>query len=156
MAYQKLQVGRALKVIPSNNNEIPFPALTVTSANTSVSANQLVDTAVNFTSLNVQPGDIIYNNTSLLSTIVVSVASATVLNIQDNIFTGAPESYSLYQGVGNEGCVLYVGIGGNLRILTVGGDDVTLEGVNAGQFIPVQVLKVFSTGTLADKIVALW
>ncbi len=29
----------------------------------------------------------------------------------------------------NEGCVLYVGTGGILRVLTAGGDDITFQGV---------------------------
>lgn len=56
----------------------------------------------------------------------------------------------------NNGCVLYVGTAGNLRVLTVGGDDVTFIGINTGAFIPVQVLRVFATGTTAGNIVALW
>lgn len=56
----------------------------------------------------------------------------------------------------NNGCVLYIGSAGDIRVETVGGDDVTFKGVNAGQFFPVNVVKVFSTGTTADEIVALW
>lgn len=56
----------------------------------------------------------------------------------------------------NNGCVLYVGTAGNLRVLTVGGDDVTFIGINTGAFIPVQVLRVFATGTTAANIIALW
>ena len=56
----------------------------------------------------------------------------------------------------NNGCVLYVGGAGNLKVLTVGGDEVTLVAVPAGSFIPVHVLRVFSTGTTASSIVALW
>lgn len=56
----------------------------------------------------------------------------------------------------NNGCVLYVGGAGNLKVLTVGGDEVTLTAVPVGTFVPVQVLRVFSTGTTATNIVALW
>jgi hypothetical protein len=59
-------------------------------------------------------------------------------------------------GLGNRGCVLYIGIGGNLKVITVGGDEVTFTNVQDGSFIPVQVLKVFSTGTTASNIIALW
>lgn len=55
-----------------------------------------------------------------------------------------------------EGCVLYVGTGGILRVLTAGGDDVTFQGVPNGTFIPVQVVRVFDTTTTALNIVALW
>ena len=56
----------------------------------------------------------------------------------------------------NNGCVLYIGTPGNVRVKTIGGDDVTFTGVYAGQFFPVQVLQVFDTGTTAGEIVALW
>ena len=56
----------------------------------------------------------------------------------------------------NNGCALYIGTPGNIRVKTVGGDDVIFTGVYAGQFFPVNVLQVFSTGTTAGEIVALW
>jgi|AntAceMinimDraft_12_1070368.scaffolds.fasta_scaffold12894_3 hypothetical protein len=65
-------------------------------------------------------------------------------------------SVSNQDGSGNNGCVIYVGTGGSVRVLTVGGDDVTFVGINAGQFMPVLVTKVFATGTSASTIVALW
>lgn len=55
-----------------------------------------------------------------------------------------------------EGCVLYVGTGGILRVLTAGGDDITFQGVPNGTFIPVQVVRVFASTTTANNIVALW
>jgi hypothetical protein len=60
-----------------------------------------------------------------------------------------------------EGCVLYIGSaeqGGNkLRVLTVGGDDVTFYNVIQGTFLPIQVLRVFESDTTdVDKILALW
>ena len=56
----------------------------------------------------------------------------------------------------NNGCVLYVGSAGNLRVQTVGGDDVTFNNINTGAFIPVQILRVYATGTTASNILALW
>ena len=53
-------------------------------------------------------------------------------------------------------CVLYVGGAGNLRVLTAGGNDVVLSGLSAGTFIPIQVVRVYSTSTTATDIVALW
>ena len=52
--------------------------------------------------------------------------------------------------------MLYVGGAGNLKVLTVGGDEVTLTAVPVGTFVPVNVLRVFATGTTATNIVALW
>lgn len=65
-------------------------------------------------------------------------------------------SVSTADGTGNNGCVLYVGVAGDVKVKTVGGDDVVFTGVLAGSFIPVQVLRVFATGTKATNIVALW
>ena len=65
-------------------------------------------------------------------------------------------SVSTQDGVGNNGCVLYVGGFGDVRVLTAGGDDVTFVGINGGTFVPVQVLKVFATSTTATSIIALW
>lgn len=59
-------------------------------------------------------------------------------------------------GSGNNGSVLYVGTGGNLKVMTVGGDQVTFANIQEGTFLPVQVLRVFATGTDADDIIALW
>jgi hypothetical protein len=53
-------------------------------------------------------------------------------------------------------CVLYVGVGGNLRVMTAGGDDVIFLNVQNGAFIPVNVVRVFATNTNATGIVALW
>lgn len=55
----------------------------------------------------------------------------------------------------NNGCVLYIGVTGDLKVTTSGGDDVTFKNVPVG-FFPVQVVKVFATGTGADEIIALW
>lgn len=59
-------------------------------------------------------------------------------------------------GSGNRGCVLYVGITGDLNVITSGGDNVTLVGVPGGQFLPLSVVRVLDTGTTADEILALW
>jgi len=56
----------------------------------------------------------------------------------------------------NNGCVLYVGVGGNVKVLTAGGDEVTFQNLNNGQFVPVQVVKVFATDTTATGLIALW
>jgi hypothetical protein len=53
-------------------------------------------------------------------------------------------------------CVLYVGVGGNLKVRTAGGDDVNFLNVQNGAFIPVNVVRVFATDTNATGIVALW
>jgi len=60
-------------------------------------------------------------------------------------------------GTGQWPCVLYVGGAGDVKVTTAGGDDVVFEAVNAGTFLPVQVIKVWSTGTsVTAAIIALW
>jgi len=59
-------------------------------------------------------------------------------------------------GTSNNGCFLYVGGFGDIRVETVGGDVITFVGFNGGSFFPVQVTRVYSTGTTATDIIALW
>lgn len=65
-------------------------------------------------------------------------------------------SVSTQDGSGNNGCVLYIGGDGDVRVTTAGGDTVTFVGLTAGSFVPVQVLRVWVTGTTATDILALW
>lgn len=52
--------------------------------------------------------------------------------------------------------VIYVGGAGNVNVLTAQNDTVTFYGLNAGTVIPVQVVKVFSSGTTATNLVAIY
>lgn len=163
MPNLKLQVSRALSVIPSANTNIPMPNVIVTSTATATTANKLVDSTKNFSSvgtnpLNVQVGDIVYNTTSSLAATVINVDSATQLSLNANIMTST-NAYILYLGTNisgtNEPCVLYVGVGGTLNVTTAGGDVVNFVGITAGTFLPVQVIKLNSVVT-ASNIIALW
>lgn len=51
---------------------------------------------------------------------------------------------------------LYVGSSGNVQITTVGGETVMLANINAGSLVPIRVSRVWSTGTTATNILALW
>lgn len=53
-------------------------------------------------------------------------------------------------------CVLYIGTGGNLRVMTEGGDDVVFTNVLGGTTLPVNVVRVYATNTTATNIVAMW
>jgi hypothetical protein len=63
---------------------------------------------------------------------------------------------SVSGGTNDEGCILYIGGTGNLKVLTIGGDEVIFYAVPAGTTLQVRVKRVFSTGTAATNIVALW
>jgi hypothetical protein len=51
--------------------------------------------------------------------------------------------------------VIYVGVTGNIALVTANGDEVTLQNAQAGSVIPVRVKKVKATGTTATGLIAL-
>lgn len=154
--YQKLQTATALNIVSTDNANIPYPNVIETGTATSVVANQLVDSAATFSTLNVQTGDVVYNNTTLLAATVVNVIDNTTIVLNANIFLATSDSYTIYAQNGKEACVLYVGTGGKLRVMTASGQDVLFNNILGGSFLPVQVLKVFKTTTTATDLVALW
>jgi len=154
--YQKLQVGTALNIFKSDNANIPFPSVITTGTSAAVSVNQLEDVTGQFVTLNVQTGDVVYNNTTGLAATVTRVLDEENLLLNADIFLASGNSFTIYTQNNKEACVLYVGTGGNLRVLTASGQDVTFANTVGGTFLPVQVLKVFSTGTAASNLVALW
>lgn len=163
MSVFKSQFSRALSVIPTDNANVPFPAPVKSGTNTSAVTNQLVDTAENFINAGVKTGDIVYNTTDSLAATVVSVTSATVIVLNADIFADTNNAYVVYQASpqssnGNPGCNLYIGGAGNVKVTTIGQDVVTFSGVTAGTVLPVQVVKVHSSGsgTTATLINALW
>jgi hypothetical protein len=167
MPNLKLQVSRALSVIPSDNTNIPMPnEITSFTSTTGLAAFKLIDSTKNFSSVGVKPlnvkvGDIVYNFSSSPTSAaqVIKVDSATQLTLNANIFTVVGSSYTLYSGTNIAGsiepCVLYVGFGGFLNVVTAGGDDVLFTSVPSGTFLPIQVIKVKEGGSASD-IVALW
>jgi len=73
------------------------------------------------------------------------------------VITPSDTAEILYPGGGegkNSGCVLYIGVAGDLKVTTVGGDDVVFVGIQG--FLPVHVIRVFATGTTATDILGLW
>lgn len=154
--YQKLQVGTALNIVKSDNANIPIPAVVTLGTGVAPVANQLEDATGQFVTLNVQTGDVVYNTTTGTAATVVLVIDEENLTLNANIFSGATDNYVIYTQNTKEASVLYIGTGGNLRVFTASGQDVTFANVLGGTFLPVQVLKVFSTGTSASNLVALW
>ena len=53
------------------------------------------------------------------------------------------------------GYSLFVGTAGNVRVLTVTGQTVTLSNIADASWIPLQVQLVYATGTTAADIVAM-
>jgi hypothetical protein len=51
---------------------------------------------------------------------------------------------------------IWVGGAGNMRVKTVAGQTVTLDGIPAGTLLPIQVAQVMSLSTTATNLIALW
>ena len=156
MAYQKLQASRALVVYTSDTINIPNPAgAGISSTTTGAAAGKLIDTTQDFIAAGVKRGDIIYSVGPIVAT-VTAVDSATQLSVTTAV--GTSRAYTLYNtpDIPNNGAVLYVGVAGDVDVITAGGDEVTFTGVLAGSFIPVQVTRVKDTSTTASGIIALW
>jgi hypothetical protein len=128
----------------------------------------LIDTTANFIINNsnspqykVGVGDVVYNySTGKAATIVQVVSNTTLLLNADSIVLSG-QAYSIYQqgaqtGLGNQGCVLYVGTGGNVKVTTSGNDIISFNNIQDGTFFPINVVKVFGIGTTSLNIIALW
>lgn len=51
---------------------------------------------------------------------------------------------------------LYIGVGGNIKVTMADGQVITFSNVVGGSILPVQVDIVWSTGTTASSIIALY
>lgn len=161
MSVFKSQFTRALRAHPSDNADIAYPAPVTTGTNTSVTASKLVNTAGLFITNNVNVGDVVHNDTAGTAATITAIDSETTLSLNANIFTATAQTYTIYAmssqvGLGNPGCLLYVGGAGNVSVVTYGGDTITFNGVPAGTTLPIQVVKLRSTGTTATLVNALW
>lgn len=166
MAATTLQGRRAMSIIGSDTIDIPnINNLYLVGSQTAITANKLTASAGNFINNGVKVGDIVYNaNTSannrwpiLGVAIVTAVDSATALSLSADIFTTASNEYRIFRAVQNggdtnTGCLL-MGTNSTLntsfqaKIRTIGGDDVIIASVANGNIIPIQVIRLFATGT---------
>jgi len=168
MAYQKLQPTSGINVAPSDDINIPSPSSEVTSGAATATAttpnlNILTNSGGLFQSKGVAVGDVVYvlhaTGTNQITT-VASVDSETQLTLSDDVSFVSGDSYRIFRAGENNGCIIYIGTSLNnaqtITIETAGGDEVTLRNLIQGSFLPVQVVKVFSSGTNVSDIVAFW
>lgn len=73
-----------------------YSTLIITSTNTSILVNNLVDSTANFITLGVQVGDIVSNAVTNQVATVTSVTSATTLVLSKDIFTASGVTYFIY------------------------------------------------------------
>lgn len=162
MAYEKLQGYLAQEVIVSDNTNIIYPSLAVEGTTSVPVANQLTAAASDFEAEGIFAGDIVVNSTTGLKATVLSVVDKLTLIINTDIFLVQNDEFKVYNASAfknyqdaNNGCVLYIGGAGDLKVDTIAGSTVTFKAVPVG-FFPVQVKKIYSTGTVATDIIALW
>ena len=153
MAYQKLQASDALSVVPSDTIPIPQGGGVQQSGTAAAPTGaQLVGVGTSFLT-SVKVGNIVYDSTNGVIATVSAVVSDTVLTTSAAIANGA--AYEIYAYPETNGCVLYVGVAGNLRVKMASGKVATFIAMQVG-FVPLHVTQVYSTGTTATNIVALW
>ena len=161
MAYQRLQVTRALEVYETTTGiNIPDPDFAGLSGTSATSGtNKLTVAAANtFTANTVQPGFIVENISSTTNNYarVTAIDSGTQLSLSNNIFTAAGDTFQIYSQ-STRGCILYVGGNGDLKVITAAGDEVTYKEVQKGTFLPIQVVRILPAGaTAASDFIAHW
>lgn len=151
MAYQKLQASKALAVIKSDTFNIPSGSLSSEGTVTTATASKITDTNNTFTENLI--GCIVYDEVGGAVSSVSGLEDENTLLLSTPIIISA--GYKIFDKRRSDN-VLYVGGAGDLKVTTSSGDIVTLAGVQGGTFLPISVLKVWSSGTTATNIIALW
>ena len=173
---------KAIDVIKSDSINIPQPGSYISGTNATTNGNTIIDLNANFLGVSnpgntgfsnkVNIGDVVYIDDPLgtqIAAVINEIVSNTELKVIGVLISGT-STYKIYrangpygglsaQGVtGLEGYSLYVGTkgSGNLSVVPAGSSDtVVLKGVEAGSFIPLQVVRVNSLGTDVSDILAL-
>jgi len=162
MAYQRLQVTRALKVHKTTTSiDIPDPDFAgITGTNATSATKKLTVAAANtFTASTVETGYIVENVTQGKYALVSAIDSGTQLTLSEDIFSTAGDTFQIYSQ-STRGCILYVGGTGVLNVVTASGDSVSYVGAPTGSFLPIQVVRVLSSlngvSTSATDFIAHW
>ena len=171
MAYQKLQVGRATDMtnlisdvedtVNLDNEVLTGRCAAGTTGTTIVvtDANKFID--ANGNNL-VGVGDLVVNTTTTpYASRITAVNSGNTITVQTTgLFASTNDFRILSQS--DEAAVLYVGTVDtsgtvSLKVRTSGDDDITLHNVVQGTFLPVQVKRVYATGSSGvSNVVALF
>lgn len=159
MAYQKLQGIIGLAVIPSDFINIPNVSEQKRSSVSGLAVSGLFDGTATFTDGSVKIGDIVYDTSNSVVARVTAITSDQALALDNgngvSVTIANASNYLIFSDT-NKAAVLYVGVSGDLRVeMAYSGKTLTFIGAANG-YHPIQVNKVFSTGTTADSIIALW
>lgn len=117
----------------------------------------------------IKAGDVVVNTTAGTMTTVNAVVSSTLLALVDNALFAATGTFIVYSSTINElnsiqaACVVYIGDASGtaatwseVKVMTADRSIVTFSHLPTGTFLPVQVLRVYDTGTTATNMIALW
>jgi len=145
-------------------------------------ANTLIDISRDFSALGVSSGDIVYNTTNNTQA-VVQFANGSLLSLDTDIFgtlTTYTNAYIIYVRGGKNGatvmqsadcCLLYVGTDTandamtdatqyvDVRVLTCADNEVIFKNFKVGEYLPIQIKQLFSTGTTEsarESCLAIW
>jgi len=151
----------SVPVIPSNTINIPKPGIITSGFNSTVgttltdAGNNFLNSVTNLNGYNISGGDVVYAGGAI--ELITAVATANTLTMKTST---AATLYDIYKGNvdGDTAFTLFVGTGGaasTLKVRTANGEDVTLNNVPDSSFIPLQVIRVFASGTTCSNILAL-
>jgi hypothetical protein len=160
MKFLKTHYGRAINVIPSDTVNIPNPAgLGLEGVTDNADTNKLIVLDEIFTTNLL--GAIVVNTSTTGIANVIGFESKKILLLDADIFASGGENFAIYNSDNNQGCAIYIpqAAPNQLTVLTVGGDVITFQlcGNDRGySILPVNVLRVFDTGTELTDLIALW
>ena len=110
---------------------------------------KLVVPGRDFVALGVRQGDLVVNISSTPNCSRVIDVEGDSVTVANNISMAAGTTYRILQG-STEPATLYVGTvaaNARLKVRTAGGDDIVLDNLVGGSTIPLQVVRVYNTGT---------
>ena len=165
--YQKLQTGRATAMAELLSDTIDnvnlYDVVVSSTASVGSGGTALVDiilpAGAGFPEEGVEVGDIVYNTavTPNVATVVGINGNQLTLSNDISVTSGVP--YRILSRT-NSAATLYLGTVGasaTLKVRTAGGDDITLDNLIQGTTIPIQVVRVYNTGTVnVSNILALF
>lgn len=157
MADLKLQAHRAIPIVPSDTINIPQAGRSVSNGTTTSlgsGANDLIDSAATFTDGSVSVGDVVHDETNGVIDTISAIVDDNNLTLTSGTAVADAASYKIYDKTTDD-CSWYVGVSGDVQVLTVGGDTILLTAVPVG-WQPLQIRRVDSTNTTATNMVAGW
>lgn len=158
MENQALQVSAGLAIlVTSDDYDIPFHSVATQGTSTAGQSFALKDgSGIDFVALGVKQGMTVWNLDTGQVAIVTAVFDDS-LRITESIFLVGGQRYQVFSEK-NPGCLIRVGNrdAGSVTVTTQGGDKVTFRNLRKGMILPVCIVRVWTTDTDIDSLVALW